>query len=116
MTPTFDIAIVGGGMVGASLAVALAPLGLKVALVEAVAYDSASQPSFDERTTALSNGSRRNLETLGGGARGEALGPRLRAGDGIEVFCPAQVSRVVAHAHAVTLEIAQDGRTAALDA
>ena len=32
MTQTFDIAIVGGGMVGASLAVALAPLGLEVAL------------------------------------------------------------------------------------
>jgi 2-octaprenyl-6-methoxyphenol hydroxylase len=60
----FDIAIVGGGMVGASLAVALAPLGLKVALVEAHAHDSASQPSFDERTTALSNGSRQILETL----------------------------------------------------
>jgi 2-octaprenyl-6-methoxyphenol hydroxylase len=65
MTQPFDIAIVGGGMVGASLAVALSPLGLKVALVEAVAHDSASQPSFDERTTALSNGSRRILETLG---------------------------------------------------
>lgn len=65
MTQAFDIAIVGGGMVGASLAVALAPLGLKVALVEAIAHDSASQPSFDERTTALSNGSRRILETLG---------------------------------------------------
>jgi 2-octaprenyl-6-methoxyphenol hydroxylase len=63
--PCFDIAIVGGGMVGASLAVALAPLGLKVALIEAVPHDSASQPSFDERTTALSNGSRRILETLG---------------------------------------------------
>jgi 2-octaprenyl-6-methoxyphenol hydroxylase len=65
MTQTVDIAIVGGGMVGASLAVALAPLGLKIALVEAVPHDSASQPSFDERTTALSNGSRRILETLG---------------------------------------------------
>jgi 2-octaprenyl-6-methoxyphenol hydroxylase len=64
MTQLFDIAIVGGGMVGASLAAALAPLGLKVALVEAVPHDSASQPSFDERTTALSNGSRRILETL----------------------------------------------------
>ena len=62
---SFDIAIVGGGMVGASLAVALAPLGLRVALIEAVPHDSASQPSFDERTTALSNGSRRILETLG---------------------------------------------------
>ncbi len=65
MTQAFDIAIVGGGMVGASLAVAVAPLGLKVALVEAVAHDSASQPSFDERTTALSNGSCRILQTLG---------------------------------------------------
>src|SRR5271155_657132 len=64
-SPVFDVAVVGGGMVGASLAVALAPLGLKVAVVEAVAHDAASQPSFDERTTALSNGSRRILETLG---------------------------------------------------
>jgi len=60
----FDIAIVGGGMVGASLAVALAPLGLKVVLIEALEHNSASQPSFDERTTALSNGSRQILETL----------------------------------------------------
>lgn len=154
-----DIAIVGGGMVGASLGVALAPLGLSVALVEAVAYDSASQPSFDERTTALSNGSRRILETLGvwsdvqaqatpirkihvseqgrfGFARidaaeqgltamghvvpnralGAALWPRLRAGGGIQVYCPAQVSRVSPAERAVTLEIAQAGGTATIDA
>jgi len=61
----FDIAVVGGGMVGATLSVALKDLGVRVALIEAVAHDSASQPSFDERTTALSNGSRRILETLG---------------------------------------------------
>jgi 2-octaprenyl-6-methoxyphenol hydroxylase len=61
----FDIAIVGGGMVGASLGVALEGLELRVALIEAVPHDSALQPSFDERTTALSNGSRRILETLG---------------------------------------------------
>jgi 2-octaprenyl-6-methoxyphenol hydroxylase len=60
-----DVAIIGGGMVGASLAVALAPLGIRIAVVEAVPYDSAAQPSFDERTTALSNGSRRILETMG---------------------------------------------------
>ena len=65
MTQPVDIAIVGGGMVGASLAVALAPLKLMVALIEVIAHDSAAQPSFDERTTALSNGSRRILETLG---------------------------------------------------
>jgi len=61
----FDVVIVGGGMVGASLGVALAPLGLRIALIEAIPHNAAAQPSFDERTTALSNGSRRILETLG---------------------------------------------------
>jgi 2-octaprenyl-6-methoxyphenol hydroxylase len=61
----YDIAIVGGGMVGASLAVALEGVGVRTALIEAVPHDAAAQPSFDERTTALSNGSRRILETLG---------------------------------------------------
>jgi 2-octaprenyl-6-methoxyphenol hydroxylase len=65
MIEAFDIAVAGGGMVGASLGVALKDLGVRVALIEAVAHDSAAQPSFDERTTALSNGSRRILETLG---------------------------------------------------
>jgi 2-octaprenyl-6-methoxyphenol hydroxylase len=78
MTQTFDIAIVGGGMVGASLAVALAPLGLKVALIEAVAHDSATQPSFDERTTALSNGSCRILQTLGVWAEVQAQAASIR--------------------------------------
>ena len=60
-----DVAIVGGGMVGATLGVALAPLELQVALIEAIPHNSAAQPSFDERTTALSNGSRKILETIG---------------------------------------------------
>ncbi|HVC00771.1 MAG TPA: 2-octaprenyl-6-methoxyphenyl hydroxylase [Steroidobacteraceae bacterium] len=65
MVQRCDVAIVGGGMVGASLAVALLPLGLRIALIEAVPHDSAAQPSFDERTTALSNASRRILDTIG---------------------------------------------------
>src|SRR5450631_163189 len=65
-------------MVGASLAVALAPLGLKVALIEAIPYDSASQPSFDERTTALSNGSCRILQTLGVWTQVEAQASPIR--------------------------------------
>jgi 2-octaprenyl-6-methoxyphenol hydroxylase len=60
-----DLAIVGGGMVGATLALALAPLGLRIALLEAVAPEAAEQPSFDERTTALANGSARTYRTLG---------------------------------------------------
>ena len=64
-TQTCDIAISGGGLVGASLALALRGLGLDVQLVEAFPVDSAAQPSFDERTTALGNGSRRIFEALG---------------------------------------------------
>jgi 2-octaprenyl-6-methoxyphenol hydroxylase len=62
---TFDAAIVGGGMVGAALAVALAPLKLRVAIIEAIPHNAVAQPSFDERTTALANGSQRILETIG---------------------------------------------------
>lgn len=53
----WDVVIVGGGMVGASLALALQPLQLKVALIEAVAFGSRSQPAYDDRSVALSYGS-----------------------------------------------------------
>jgi len=62
---SFDVAIVGGGLAGASLALALRDLPLSVALIEAHAPDSSAQPSFDERTTALGNASRRIFEALG---------------------------------------------------
>jgi 2-octaprenyl-6-methoxyphenol hydroxylase len=52
-------------MVGSSLAIALEPLGLKVAVVEPVPRDDAEQPSFDERSTALSRSSQRMFEALG---------------------------------------------------
>jgi 2-octaprenyl-6-methoxyphenol hydroxylase len=60
-----DVVIVGGGMVGASFALALRATSLRVLLVESVPPDSAAQPSFDERTTALGNGSRQIFESLG---------------------------------------------------
>jgi 2-octaprenyl-6-methoxyphenol hydroxylase len=61
----FDVAIVGGGMVGASCALALSGTGRSVVLIEGVAPASSAQPSFDERTTALGNASRRIFEGLG---------------------------------------------------
>lgn len=75
----YDVAIIGGGLVGASLALGLldpdaggAPGGTikrissgpSVLLVDAVAPSSAAHPSFDERTTALGNGSRRIFQGL----------------------------------------------------
>ncbi|MDH3647926.1 MAG: 2-octaprenyl-6-methoxyphenyl hydroxylase [Gammaproteobacteria bacterium] len=62
---TTDILIVGGGMVGASLAAALGPLSYSVTVVEASPPRDPGQPSYDDRATALSWGSRRILETLG---------------------------------------------------
>ena len=63
--PEYDIAIIGGGMVGASLAHMLSALPLSVAVVESAPVESPDQPSFDARTTALSNGTRQILATLG---------------------------------------------------
>ena len=65
MPGTVDIAIVGGGMVGASLAMALCGGARRVALIEGVTPGAGSQPSFDDRTTAIGNGTRAMLETLG---------------------------------------------------
>ena len=60
-----DVAIVGGGLAGASLAVALAPLGYDIRVIEAVAYQASGQPSYDDRTLALSHSSGRILNGIG---------------------------------------------------
>ncbi len=74
-----DVAIVGGGMVGASLAAALSGTGVRVLLIESVALADPSQPSFDERTTALGNASRRIFEALGAVARASSPRPASSA-------------------------------------
>ena len=64
-TQDFDVLIAGGGLVGASLALALRGSGLAVGVVEPVPAEASQQPSFDERQTALAPTSRRFFERLG---------------------------------------------------
>lgn len=62
MTENCDIAIIGGGPVGAALALALRDSGLNIALLEA---RSGKEASTDPRALALSYGSRLLLTRLG---------------------------------------------------
>lgn len=63
-----NLAIIGGGLVGASLALALQETarqrGWRIALIEPFSPGNAYQPSYDARSTALSYGSRLIYERL----------------------------------------------------
>jgi len=73
MTQTdYDLLIIGGGMVGASLACALAGLDLRIGLVEAAPFAASAHPGYDDRTIALAQGTKRIFQTLG---LWETLGP-----------------------------------------
>lgn len=62
----FDIIIIGGGLVGASLALALKDSGLKIALVESrLPAPIPVDTSWDSRIYAISPGSAAFLQTLG---------------------------------------------------
>jgi len=61
----YDLLIIGGGMVGASLACALGNQPLRIGVIEAVPFHAASQPSYDDRSIALAYGARKIFEGMG---------------------------------------------------
>lgn len=65
MAEQCDILIVGGGLVGASLAIALDQAGRDVAMVEVHAAAPSSEPSYGERNLALARASVNGLRSLG---------------------------------------------------
>lgn len=99
--PVHDVLIVGGGLVGASLAIALDALGLDVGLLEA-APPGALPAVFDQRNLSLAEASVRALRAL------DVL-PRLRAPTGaiarIHISRSGDFGRVV-------LDAAEHGREA----
>ncbi|MEC8725827.1 MAG: FAD-dependent monooxygenase [Pseudomonadota bacterium] len=61
----YDVAIVGGGMVGLSLALALNSAGVAVSVIEKDNLREMAAATFDGRGTAIAAGSRRILEGIG---------------------------------------------------
>ena len=73
-SPIHDVLIVGGGLVGASLAIALEPLGLDVAMVEATPTGQMPEV-FDQRNLSFAEATVNALTALG-------VMPLLRAASG----------------------------------
>jgi 2-octaprenyl-6-methoxyphenol hydroxylase len=61
----FDVVIIGGGLVGGTLAVALVQQGFKVAVVDRESPEELLKPDLDGRTTAVSYGSKLIFDQLG---------------------------------------------------
>ncbi len=65
MNKRTDILIVGGGLVGASAAIALDQAGHDVVMLEAASPHAGGPPSYDERNLALARASVNGLRALG---------------------------------------------------
>ena len=66
-----DVAIIGGGLNGAALALALAREGFSVRVMDAAPLETRADDAFDGRATAIAAGSRSMLRRLGVWARVE---------------------------------------------
>ena len=73
-----DVIILGGGLVGLSLALALDRHGVSSAVVDPAEPDAIMAPAFDGRATAVASASWRLLEAIGVAGRLEGLGCAIR--------------------------------------
>lgn len=81
-----DVIILGGGLVGLTLALALAAHGLKSVVVDPADPAAVLAPGFDGRASAVASASWRMLDVIGIGARLEGLGcpiNMIRVSDGL---------------------------------
>ncbi len=74
-----DVIIIGGGLVGAALALALARHQVTSIVVDALDLDSTVLPAFDGRASAIASASGRMLRALGLGELLDAHGCAIRA-------------------------------------
>jgi 2-octaprenyl-6-methoxyphenol hydroxylase len=63
--PDYDVLIVGGGMVGLTLAAALGGAGTAVGVVDRAEMEATTDPGFDGRASAIAAGSRAVLDAIG---------------------------------------------------
>jgi 2-octaprenyl-6-methoxyphenol hydroxylase len=61
----YDVLIVGGGLVGATLVRALQGRGWRIAVVEAVQFETRTEAGYDDRAIALAHGTQRIFDSLG---------------------------------------------------
>ena len=77
MQHRFDSIIIGGGLVGMSLACAMAAHGLEVALVDTMPPETALSPHFDGRASAINSSSLRMFGAIGVRAGLEGYGAAI---------------------------------------
>lgn len=82
-----DVLILGGGLVGSALAVALDAHGIPSIVIDPADPDAILAAEFDGRASAIASAPKRMLDAIGVGARLEGLGcpiAGIRVSDGME--------------------------------